>query len=152
MGNKHDKRPKAVEAPGRLQKQPKAVADTSPGYHGKTPSWRFGLLDLAGPFGWDVPRERKAELAARSRDLERMTWGEILRNDNTGTHSIPTERLSKEARGRLVELKLDDRDTMISLRVNGKTRVWGFLDDAGILSVVWWDPEHLVCPSAKKHT
>jgi len=41
---------------------------------------------------------------------------------------------------------------MLSVRVKGESRVWGFLDDAGVLYVVWWDPHHKVYPVAKKHT
>ncbi len=34
---------------------------------------------------------------------------------------------------------------------NGKQRIWG-IKDRNILKVLWWDPDHEVCPSLKKYT
>ncbi|MEM7583554.1 MAG: hypothetical protein AAF560_09265 [Acidobacteriota bacterium] len=91
------------------------------------------------------------EVSAKLKNFEMMTWSEILVAGKKRNHSIPLEDLSKPARDRLVEIKLDDRDALISLRLSGLERIWGFLED-GTFYLVWWDPEHRVCPSYKKHT
>lgn len=80
-----------------------------------------------------------------------MTWSEILVDSKKQNHTIPIPELSKEAQSRLREIGNDDIDTLISLRLSGKRRVWG-IRTGSTLSILWWDPEHRVCPSKKKHT
>lgn len=77
-----------------------------------------------------------------------MKWSEIL---NRNSHAVPISKICPEAQGRLKELKQDDVDELISLRLTGKKRVWG-IRDQNILKILWWDPEHTVCPSLKRHT
>jgi len=40
---------------------------------------------------------------------------------------------------------------MYAIRLSGKKRVWG-IREGRLFSLVWWDPEHTVGPSEKKHT
>lgn len=89
------------------------------------------------------------EVLAKLRDFESMTWLEI--DGPTGSHGVPLHRLSKPAQQRLTELRQDDAAELFSLRITGKRRVWGILDEH-VLRILWWDPEHQVCPSLKKHT
>jgi hypothetical protein len=77
-----------------------------------------------------------------------MTLGEILGRNN---HRVSVEILCKEARDRLSELKLDDVDELLSLRLTGAQRIWGILEH-NVVSLLWWDPNHQVCPSPKKYT
>lgn len=42
-----------------------------------------------------------------------------------------------------IGLALDD---VVSLRLSGPERVFGYLDN-GVLVLLWWDPIHQVCPS-----
>ena len=48
-------------------------------------------------------------------------------------------------------LQLDDWEELYSLRLSGRSRVWG-LKEAGIFWILWWDPNHEICPSYKKNT
>jgi hypothetical protein len=59
--------------------------------------------------------------------------------------------LCKTARDRLEDLRLEDIDELVSLRLGGAERVWG-IRDGNVMLLLWWDPEHAVCPSLKKHT
>lgn len=77
-----------------------------------------------------------------------MTWHAIT---ETGSHFIETSALSKPARNRLMEIQQDDVDQVYSLRVTGRRRIFG-IRDGGVLRILWWDPDHDVCPAAKKHT
>lgn len=88
------------------------------------------------------------EILPKLQAFETMTWGQILGRNN---HQVPVYRLSKDAQKRLQTCKLDDVDTLVSLRLAGLTRVWGIRRQR-TLRVLWWDPEHKVCPSKKKHT
>ena len=80
-----------------------------------------------------------------------MTWGEILGKSGDKHHSIDVHRLSKTAQDRLREIRLDDIDDVISLRVTGQERIFG-VRFGSVLRLLWWDPLHEVCPSQKKHT
>jgi hypothetical protein len=65
--------------------------------------------------------------------------------------SIPVENLSPEATQRLREVHHDDEEWLFEIRLGNKPRVWGIRRETVFL-VLWWDPEHLVCPSPLRHT
>ena len=116
------------------------------------PSWRVSRMELADPYGWQkLTIEEARRVIIRLGHFESMTWNEILVGANKQNHSVSIDGLSKEARNRLEELQLDDLDELLSLRISGEERVWGILQE-GVVLVLWWDPEHRVCPSLKKHT
>ena len=66
-------------------------------------------------------------------------------------HSVEIDKLSSTAQTRLTEIQLDDIDELVSLRLSAKERIWGILEQ-GVLIILWWDPNHQVCPSNLKHT
>jgi len=80
--------------------------------------------------------------------FESMTWAAILGTDH---HEILVGSLCKEAQDRLATLKLDDLDTVLSLRLTALERVIGYRQD-GAVYLLWWDPRHEVCPSNLKYT
>ena len=103
---------------------------------------------MVDPFGWhEIEKNKLGEIRNKLADFESMTWHEIL---GKNSHLIPVSGICKAARDRLELLKQDDIDELLSLRLSGKQRIWGILEDQA-LKVLWWDPEHLVCPSSKKH-
>ncbi|HEX4964205.1 MAG TPA: hypothetical protein VF173_25490 [Thermoanaerobaculia bacterium] len=103
-------------------------------------------------FGWHRLAPAKAiQLREKLANFESMTWHEILTDAKKRNHAIPIEDLCKEAQDRLEEVGLGDLDELVSLRLSGTERVWG-MRDANVLVLVWWDPDHAVCPSLKKHT
>jgi len=77
-----------------------------------------------------------------------MTWSELLVHAKKRNHSIKISDITPEARDRLeiIGLALDE---VVSLRLSGKERVFGYLDN-GVLELLWWDPEHQVCPSLRE--
>jgi hypothetical protein len=77
-----------------------------------------------------------------------MHWHEI---EGKQHHSIGIESLSKEATDRLAEIKQDDIAEIFSFRLQGAHRVFG-IRDRSVVKLLWWDPEHGVCPSLKKNT
>jgi hypothetical protein len=56
-----------------------------------------------------------------------------------------------EAQRRLTEIDRDEQAQLFSIRIAAKKRIWG-IRDIVILRLLWWDPNHEVCPSPKKHT
>lgn len=109
-------------------------------------------MELVDPFGWHrLDGSTLLEIQKKLGHFETMTWFEILVKAKKQYHSVPVTDLTKAARDRLEEIGLDDVDRLISLRLSGQERVWGVLYDH-VLSLIWWDPEHQICPSLKKHT
>ena len=77
-----------------------------------------------------------------------MNWVDLGRN---GSHHIPVSRIIPQARKRLEEIHQADIDDLYSLRLTGVQRIIG-IRDRNNLKILWWDPEHEVCPANKKHT
>ncbi|MFM7886137.1 MAG: hypothetical protein ACKPCM_05490 [Pseudanabaena sp.] len=40
-------------------------------------------------------------------------------------------------------------DGLTSLRLTGKGRVWGRIDE-GVMDLIWWDAEHWICKCLKR--
>ena len=51
----------------------------------------------------------------------------------------------------LKRLKIDDIDSLFSLRLDGTLRIFG-IRKQNYLQILWVDQNHEVCPSKKKHT
>ena len=111
--------------------------------------WHFRVIDKDGPFGWrNIDRETIWCVIGKLAAFETMTWGEVLGPRN---HEIPRSELCPMARVRLGQIKQNDIDQLVSLHLDGKRIIWG-IRDRRYMKILWWDPEHQVCPSAKKHT
>jgi hypothetical protein len=147
--SRRKKQPKVKETPDP-SKKPKAPAGRET-LHDR-PAWRLARVDAAGPFaGRPVDLETLQRLHEKLASFESMTWDEIIVKSRKNNHFIPTKDLSKEARHRLEELKADDVDELLSIRLSGRERLFGIWD-AGIVDLLWWDPEHRVCRSTRIHT
>lgn len=141
------KNPKAKQQPDTSKTPRKVGFDENPNH--LRPAWRVGHLEMCDPFGWhEINAELLAEIRQKLRDFESMKWSEILGRNN---HLVDRSDLCKEARDRLEALGLDDLDQLLSLRLTGAGRVWGMLEH-NVVTLLWWDPEHKVCPSYKKGT
>ena len=121
-------------------------------YRSKYPVWRVSRLDENGPFGWrEIGGNKLLEIRKKLAHFEKMKWVEILVQSKHQNHSVSVDQICKDAQDRLRNIKQDDIDDLVSLRLSGKGRVWGIFEQ-GTLNLLWWDPDHLVCPSLKKHT
>lgn len=110
------------------------------------------VLDLDGPYGWShISGEKLREVMDKLKSHESRRLAEIFRDAKHHNHPIALEDLSKEARARLEELALDDIDCVHTLRLSGAERIIGWRFE-NVYYVIWWDPEHRVCPSQLKHT
>lgn len=112
------------------------------------PVWKLARLDFGGPW---CPKKIKSEvlveITTKLGHLESQTWPVIGKQ----SHNVVVGKLSPEAQHRLKELKLDDLGSIYSLRLSATERLWGILVH-NTFSALWWDPDHQVCPSFKKHT
>jgi hypothetical protein len=80
-----------------------------------------------------------------------MTWREILQDSNHQHHFIGVWQICADARRRLEEFGYGDLKRIVSLRLSGRERIWGVMEE-GVLAVLWWDPLHSVYPVEKRHT
>ncbi len=117
-----------------------------------TPSWRFGRIQTAHPWGWhEVAIADARFVCEKLMTYEGKTWTEILVKECHWNHRMEKYRLCKAAQDRLTELALDDLEFLVSLRLGSTQRVWGYLDH-NVYNILWWDPEHEVYPTFKKNT
>lgn len=144
------KRPKVKHQPP-VSKQPHAASDPAAFYQHR-PAWRISLLETVEPFGWHaVAADKVMEIRAKLAHFESMTWAEILQRSNNHHHLIAVERICGAAQERLEVLGQSDADAVLSLRLSNVERVFGILD-GHVLRVLWWDPNHRICPAELRHT
>lgn len=110
------------------------------------------MLQLCDPYGWHAADQATIhKIRERLRSFETMTWGEILNEGGKRNHLIHVSDLCREAKQQLRTIGQDDLDQLLSLGLTGQERIWGILEN-GVVRLLWWDPEHRVCPSHKKNT
>jgi hypothetical protein len=149
MSKNRQKRPKAIISPS-INKEPRIASN--PSYNHLSPSWRISKLEMVEPYGWHTLDSQKLNyIQQKLANFESMTWDEILIKAKHFHHSVNISQLSSDAKHRLSEIKQDDIDDLISLRLSAIERVWGILDQ-GVLTLLWWDSNHKVCPSLLKNT
>lgn len=109
-------------------------------------------MELVDPFGWHILDAAKLdEIREKLSQFEAKSWNDILVAEKHRNHTVSANEICKDARDRLAALRLDDIDQLISLRLTGAGRVWGFRIGL-VLHLLWWDPDHLVYPSPLRNT
>lgn len=116
------------------------------------PAWRLNLLEMCDPFGWHVLDEQKVrEIRQKLANFESMTMREIFVVNRSNNHPVKFADLCAGARERLWKLNLEDTEEIHSLRLSGAERVWG-IRELNVLNLLWWDPDHLICPAPLRNT
>ncbi|MCW2756026.1 MAG: hypothetical protein JWQ32_3437 [Marmoricola sp.] len=136
---------KAVEVVGG--KNPRIQAASG---QGQTLSWRIGSIDAQHTsWGWvSLDMQTLGYIRTKLAAFETMTWNEL---QGAKHKFIPVENLSSDAKKRLAEIKRDDVDGLYELRFSGVERLWG-TRIGDVMQIVWWDPQHEVCPSSLRNT
>lgn len=113
------------------------------------PIWSFASVDLGGPWKFSaIPQEDLADVLQKLGSFEGMTWEQL---GSRGCHEVRVDELDKQARDRLRQLNQNSLDKLYSIRMDGRSRIWG-IRRQNVIQILWWDPQHLVYPSLKKHT
>ena len=115
------------------------------------PVWRIGQFDVDGPWGKNIVDLEKAwdEIFTKLKSYESMTWGDIDRNQQRD-HFVSVDNIVSTARKRLEQLKIE-QDELFRFRFSGTQRLWGIWS-LNEFTILWWDPNHEICPSIKRHT
>ena len=127
-------------------------------YDDAVPAWMFDKIDRGGDFRFDINRDDfdSKELINKMISYSGMTWKEIVRQTHDDKrskhHYLKINDLSKPALSRLKVLGLEeDSDQIFSFAFNNKLRIIG-LREKDKFHLLWYDKEHQVCFSHKKHT
>lgn len=124
-------------------------------FYGKKPLWRFNQIDFDHT-KWNIEECNviDTQLLRKLRDFESMTWNEIIRasggrKSGNNSHFVSFNDMVKEAQKRAKELNIEEYEELFSLRLTGKMRLFGILQD-GIFSIVWYDENHEISKVKKK--
>lgn len=142
-----NKKSKSAKNP-KLEKQSKIQQE--PDIHSTSIAWRFSEHDRGGNWAWiklSCPIKYK-EVIERLQEFENKNWNEV---EKSGSHLVEVTKLVKSARDRLLKIHKSDIYELMSFRITGKNRVW-CLWKPHVMEILWWDPNHEICPSLKKHT
>lgn len=117
---------------------------------GLFPAWRIASMQLVEPWGWhELDAADMLHIRGRLGLFETMTWKEILLDSKKQNHSIEKWKICSEAQKHLEDIGYGDLEKIVSLRLSARERVWGVLNE-GVLTVLWWDPDHTVYPTEPK--
>lgn len=143
-----EKKPKAKVTPRDGSKRPHAARQ--PDHDADRLAWRFARVDHHGPWPWCFTDEKLQEVLVKLGGLEGRKVGEVF-GGPTKNKCIKVADLCADAQKRLRETRQDDLDEIWEFRIAGTERIWGTRSGA-LVDLIWWDPDHEVCPSKKKHT
>jgi len=113
--------------------------------------WHFGAMDFEGPYGWaGATREHLLKVIEVVRGMEKQTATEIFdaaryRQTVGASKGIPFTEICRRAQRRLREIGLDEHDLLYEIRITRRARLW-CLRFSAVACLLWWDPDHLVCP------
>lgn len=126
-------------------------------YYSQTPAWAFTNADTDM---WTFSPEHIGdliwtEILPKLQNFEKQTWSEILVANKKQNHSLDLKDLNKAAQDRLAT-KYIEAESLISLRLSGKQRIYGYMTGR-VFNILWYDDDHgdnntCVCRSHKKHT
>lgn len=113
------------------------------------PVWRFSTVDKNGPFKWPKGENEELKIVGKLHDFDSMSWFSI---EGKQHHYLSGDSLSREAKKRLEQIGRDDEiESLFSFHLKGKPRLIA-IRYSNVANLLWYDPEHAVAPSRKKHT
>lgn len=129
-------------------------------------SWHLSKFDVHHE-EWGIKALEKSDidkLMGKLKSFESMKWKEFRKNHAIG-HYLSKGELSPKAKKRWQEIQIKEanegdgvegdigRKGFYSMRFEGRIRLIGELDEENcIFQIIWYDPNHQVCLSEKKHT
>jgi hypothetical protein len=144
---KATKRAKIQEQPSGRKAVPVYIGH--PTFQGGYISWRFHAADKEGPWAWPP------ESNALARILAKLPSFEII-DHNSGLQDVRSivarASLEPEAQRRLKELGRDDVEQLYGWHISGRERLWCIEYNTGMMCVLWWDQNHTVLKTEKRHT
>lgn len=114
-------------------------------------SWRVSMMDLDGRWSFDGAITKR--VLDKLAHFEKKTVDEwtSARGSQKVLKRIPVENLCAEAQKRLQQIRRDDVDELWEFHLNARQRIWCVRYES-TMYLLWWDPDHQVCPSALRNT
>ena len=143
---------------GNFSATKKTIKPVSYSTDGEKIVWMFDKIDRNGSFAFDIHRSdfRSDIIMEKLIDYSSMTWDEIKKQTHdkgkSKHHLLSIDSLSKDAFERLKAKQLEEEsDSIFSFALQNKLRVVG-IREGRYFHVIWYDPEHRICPATKKNT
>ncbi|MBE6363385.1 MAG: hypothetical protein E7054_06990 [Lentisphaerae bacterium] len=136
----------------KSEKKPVCIVDTLT-FHDRHPAWRFARLKHYNDseFGWSSMEEQMFYIISKLHDIEVQKWSDIFKNSKQHHHINVTDLIPEVQR--LLQKKREDIEQVFSIHISARERLFGIIESGvGIVDIIWWDPQHKICPSHKKHT
>ena len=129
-------------------------AEQTGGYFKHIPTFSFSRYDKTAP--WLKNQDNRPTIDSVLEVLygySGQTWAQIYsatggRRHGTNSHHIDVMNLSKEAQEQANEISLNE-GRLFSLRLGGTIRLFGIIEPNGCFFVIWFDPNHEVCPDIR---
>lgn len=125
---------------------------------GKKVIWLFDMIDRSGKFAFDLNRDDflHREVMEKMIHYSNMSWAEVKGQTHdegkSKHHLISFDKLSNDAFDRFKARHLDGyEDSIFSFALQNRLRVVGIRENEHF-HVLWYDPDHEICPSKKRHT
>lgn len=163
MMSKRKQRSLGKQHSGKLDKRlsPKSEAENEGQF-----KWSFihadcSYIDHENKLHWNMsPADMQCFLKGLEHCMQ-LTWSGLATDTVADGHkrlkNISVNSFSSFARKRLNELDstllgfVEDPDELTRLAFSSVVRLWGYrIDD--VFYILWYDREHKVCPSSKRHT
>ena len=138
------KKPKLSSIPNP---QKKSRYEEAVQYDTKPIQWCFKTFDKITWHDDGYSAKPFNEVGGHLKAYQGLTWANIKQKD----HPVKIFRLITAAQQRLQQIQQDDVEELWRLEFTGLQRLWG-IRDKDIFKVLWWDPQHKICPSTLKHT
>ena len=130
------------------------ISENPGGYYHLSPQFIFRRYDKKAP--WSNSFNNKPVVDSvmdHLKSKEGLLWKEIMaqsggRSSGTNSHHIKIAKFSSEAQRRAKYINLNESE-LFSMRFEGDVRLWGIIEPDGRCYVIWYDPNHKVCPSEK---
>lgn len=155
---KKPKFPKVVHQTLSNKEAFSAVTDTDLKSSSEMFQWSLELADHESAWGFNTrvfKDEWCSKILPKLENFEKLTWGELSnqpkgRGPGTKHHHIQVSDIVKKARKRLEKNEeWMDVEQLYSLRLDGKTRLYGVLINRK-LNLVWYDSKHEIYSRKRK--
>ncbi len=150
MADKKTKRAKTIASLKHTVKEQGYSTD------GKKVIWLFDMIDRSGKFAFDLNRDDflYREVMEKMIDYSNMTWAEIKKQTHdigkSKHHLLSLDMLSKDAFDRFKIMRIEEyEDSIFSFALQNRLRIVGIRENE-YFHVLWYDPNHQVCPSKKR--
>lgn len=113
------------------------------------PDFKTDMMESRGKWSFDrLSFKHLQTILNKLFEFQKLTWAELK---NHGCHLVEVCSLCKEAQCKLYNSNSYEPENLYSFRLSSTQRLWG-IKDKNIIWLLWWDPNHEVCFSKKKHT